>query len=321
MPHTPPTGVCEGRYRRPIAGEWSAMLVDEQFRKSVAFLYADVPDPETGIVERTPIGTAFFFGVRDDLRPDIQIPYLVTNAHVVNSSRPYGPLYMRMNLLPGFPTTYIDKPISSDAWWQHDSTDVALARITSLHGMWDHVFILDDMLATAEKVQQKGIGVGDDVFFAGLFSRHPGQERTQPIIRFGLISMMPHERIAVELAPKTTPVMVEAYLIEARSWGGHSGSPAYIHFPPTRDGINIQLASRADSHPLLLGIVSGHFDIQRPVTLADTVARAGSAAMNAGIAIVIPAQAIRDLADREDVVEDRQDVVQEVLRQRERKSL
>jgi len=88
--------------------------------------------------------------------------------------------------------------------------------------------IPQSMLADDEYVNRNTIGAGDDVFFAGLFSEYPGRERIEPIVKFGNISLMPHEKIAVQMDPHRTTAQIDAYLVEARSWGGQSGSPVFI---------------------------------------------------------------------------------------------
>jgi hypothetical protein len=60
----------------------------------------------------------------------------------------------------------------------------------------------------------------------------------------------------------------------------------------------------------LLGLVSGHWDIkQKAETQGDIVGEIRTA-INSGIAIVTPAEAIQDLLDREDVVADRHERVE-----------
>jgi hypothetical protein len=66
------------------------------------------------------------------------------------------------------------------------------------------------------------IGIGDAVFITGLFSHHPGKARNLRVIRVGNIAAMPDEPV------KTQRGEMEAYLIEARSLGGLSGSPVFV---------------------------------------------------------------------------------------------
>jgi hypothetical protein len=66
------------------------------------------------------------------------------------------------------------------------------------------------------------IGIGDEVFFPGLFTYAPGHRRNIPILRHGNLAMLPDEPIQVDSG------FAEVYLIEARSIGGISGSPVFV---------------------------------------------------------------------------------------------
>ena len=293
---------------RPVVGEWSQMLIDEQFRKCVALLWVDVHDPLTGAPKSAPSGTAFFVSV--PAGPDKAFLYVVTALHVVYNSRPYGLLKLRLNLVPGPRPTgspeFVDLAIAPDAWIEHPTTDVAVARMGRLDlSVVDLRYVGIDMLASSNYAEAQRIGVGDEVFFAGLFSPHPGQERFQPIVRFGNISMMPHEKVTVEIIPKT-PVAIDAYLIEARSWGGHSGSPTFIYYPPDRNPGSLLVGGSA---PALLGLVSGHFPVPAHGQYARDSLDSTLGSANAGIAVIVPSQAIIELLMSDDLVEERREVL------------
>lgn len=281
------------------------MLIDEQFRKSVAFLYVDDLDDETTplTTKRIPAATAVMVAV--PIGSDGSVLYAVTNVHVVNECRSFGMGYLRINLRS--PQLHHDLPIDPDSWVCHPTTDVAVARIPTVSN-WDHVHVPFEMLASNEYVLQHRVGPGDEIFFVGLFTDHPGLERMQPILRFGQLAMMPHDKVSVRLDRASDPVQVSAYLVEAKSVGGQSGSPAFIHYAADRlntgAGGNVMLNTAIP--PALLGIVSGHFDVRQPVTLVGDVEPVGNVKINAGMAIVIPAQAIIDVLNMEELMEDRE---------------
>ncbi len=75
------------------------------------------------------------------------------------------------------------------------------------------------LFATDEIIKDQNIGLGDEVFITGLFGYVAGSQKNIPIVRVGNIAMMPDEKVPTEGEP------MEAYLIEARSMGGLSGSP------------------------------------------------------------------------------------------------
>jgi hypothetical protein len=115
---------------------------------------------------------------------------------------------------------------------------------------------------------------------------------------------MPRETIGARLDPASdhkTPV--DAYLVEARSWGGHSGSPVFVYFPPDRElGV---ISVGGGPRIMLLGLVHGHYELPQPVDLTGDIFGSGKVSMNAGIAVVIPAQAITELLMSEDEVAQR----------------
>ena len=86
----------------------------------------------------------------------------------------------------------------------------------------DYAPIAITMFANPGIIEAKNLGVGDEVFIAGLFTRAIGQARNLPIIRMGTVAMMPDEKILFHKK------MIDAYLIESRSIGGLSGSPVFI---------------------------------------------------------------------------------------------
>jgi hypothetical protein len=56
----------------------------------------------------------------------------------------------------------------------------------------------------------------------------PGEKQNLPIARFGQISRMPKEPI---IRRGDIWDSVDAYLVECRSWGGHSGGPVLLGTP------------------------------------------------------------------------------------------
>jgi hypothetical protein len=297
------------RYRSRLAiGEEELMLIDEQFRKCTTFLFIDKLDEDTGVSTRVPAATAFFLGV--PLGDQASVIYAVTARHVIDASRPYGPLFVRINTTVG---TYKDFRTFQDDWVSDPSTDVAVHRVALPIESYDIRAIPLAMVATDEFLVERKVGPGDDVFFVGLFSEHPGQTRNQPIMRFGNISLMPHEETLLRLDPGSdarTPV--DAFLVEARSWGGHSGSPAFIYFPANRVAGQLLLNPPP---PALLGLVHGHYEIKQEVALIGDILGSGNVPVNAGIAVVIPAQKIIDTLMQQELVEERDRLLKELQKQ------
>jgi hypothetical protein len=268
------------------------MVIPEAFRKCVVFLFA----------EGQPVGTAFIAGIPVAAPPQADasplrenegwyIHYLVTARHMVALARKHGSLSARVHLADGS-TTFIEIPENS--WHEHHSTEVAVVLLRERRPM-DQTNISIAAFELDELVKQHRLSIGDEVFFMGLFSEHPGAQRNEPIARFGNIALMPGEKVTVETGDSTA--RIRAYLVEARSSGGHSGSPAFVFFPPDRFLNSITVS---ESLPIfLLGLVQGHYDVEHEMKFQGDV---GKVALNAGIATVVPAQDIYDLLMSEEVV-------------------
>ena len=275
------------------------MLVGEQFRRTVVFLSQPEPDGN-----HLPKGTAFI--VVPEEEAEAGHPYLVTARHVVEAARATGrSLYIRGNDADG--GFAIRELPDYDAWHISAETDVAIFSAPPLDGI-DVVCVPTSAFALPGFLDEHRIGPGDEVFFVGLFTGHPGSENNEPIVRFGNISMLPHEPVDIRNADGTESP-VNAFLVEARSWGGQSGSPAFVWISPIREpGVMRIPAWSGDpgsggvmapkEAPHLLGLVCGHFELPRDITFREDEIGSDKLRQNAGVAIVIPAEDIaRELAE------------------------
>lgn len=287
------------------------LLVDEQYRQCVVFLYADTTDPISGLSDRRPVGTGFLVSMPLPGREIEVALYVVTARHIVDMTRGYGlhPLIARINAADG---GYQDIPMPDAAWNEHPTNDVAVGSLVGAR--YDRSRPLDlkhiglELFLTADVVRERvtsgqPVGLGDDVFFTGLFTPHPGVRQNQPVIRFGSISLMPQEKVRVTTDDRGSSALIDAYLVEARSQGGHSGSPAF-HF--NRIDVNTLVGAPAYS-PRLLGVVQGHFEAPSdPQVLGDLGGEEGGGTQeNAGMAVVVPAQFIVDLLHEGDLTAER----------------
>lgn len=286
------------------------MLLDEQFRECAAFVYVDKEDKETGKIKRIPAATAFFVSM--PLGNDRVAIYAVTARHVIDSSRQYGPLCVRINIKKG---RYEDFEVSQDLWIRHPDTDIALIDASGLPWKrFDIRPIPRELLVTDEMVKDKKISAGDNLFIIGLFTEFAGKERNQPIVRFGNISLMPHEKISIKVDMNRgglENILVDAYLAEAHSWGGHSGSPVFIYFPPDR---NPGMFRMGPFQFAFLGLLQGHYEINRDVEFLGDITGygTGKVPVNSGIAIVIPSQKILELLDAKELIESREKALAEI---------
>ncbi|MEA2489014.1 MAG: hypothetical protein QOH21_806 [Acidobacteriota bacterium] len=277
------------------------MLVSPQLLRTVVFL-SQLNDHG----EQVPKGTAFL--VVHPLTEESGFPYLVTARHVIEAARATGhPLFLRGNDNDG--NLEIRDLPDFDAWHVSSATDVAVLDLPPIPGL-DVVGISPQQFATAAFLQEHSAGLGDEVFFLGLFTAHPGSQHNEPIVRFGNVSMLPNEPVAVRNADGSfTPT--SAFLVEARSWGGQSGSPAFIWLSPIREPGVMRIPRWAGDPgeggvvedielPHLLGLVCGHFELPQDVAFTLETLRGAQVKQNTGVAIVIPADDIlRELQDEE----------------------
>jgi len=244
-------------------------------------------------------GTAFFLG--RELNQEHKFVYLVTAKHVLDGIKNklgLDSVGVRINIKGGL-SRWFDVKISE--WKSHPNhspespVDVSVFLVTgALHDLDIECYPLNEA-ATKSVIDRNEIGVGDELFFTGLFHYRYGSQRNIPIVRIGNIAAMPDPN---ELVP-TSIGKVEAYLIEARSIGGLSGSPVYVNLGTTRwvDG-EVRFAPKRFNF-YLLGLMHGHWDSSNAADLdevnADDKVTKG---VNVGIGIVIPTVKILEVINQ-----------------------
>jgi len=274
------------------------------FRKSVGFLMAGEQH----------VGTAFLVSVpvSKDPRDGVMI-YAVTAGHLVDGTRPDGDLILRVNKVGGGHEPF---PIDHDRWIVSPSVDAAVVRVgydRKKSRELDVVPIPFDGLLSDVRATELDVGEGDEMFyFATLFASVPGKRRHLPIARFGHVALMPQQDDPITVAfnddagcevfSRTFP----AYLAEAYSRGGHSGSPAFLYFPLSRRPGQLPALTAAGPAGVMavLGVVAAHFDVDLE---ADDPRRG-----NSGIAVIVPAQHIIDLLMAKDSVKEREEARREI---------
>ncbi len=262
--------------------------IPDSVRKCVVFLYSFVPGPKLFF----PRGTAFLLSMSfDELTHWV---YMVTAKHVIDGIKQTGDhmVYLRINKPAG---GYEWLSTDPENWVGHPSKDEFVD--VAAHPIWDVEAIPSDAISfplESNVTKVENVGPGDDLFMVGLFAHHQGREQSLPIIRVGNIAAMPQEPIRSKLGRMT------GYLIEARSLGGLSGSPVFLH---------------AGSQMYLLGLMHGHWDTD---VAEDMVVDDGfqKGSINTGIGIVVPAGKIVETLNQPIFEEERE----AVRRQRERES-
>jgi hypothetical protein len=293
------------------------MLIHPSFRDCVAFLGCDTSEGEQYG------GTTFFIRypwhwderIRYGLEFRRGSLYFVTTKHSLDAIAYLGcsQARLRINRVGGGLTTLETK---LGDWITHptdSSVDLAVLpvdihRETSGYDLsayqlerenLAHPFV-ETRRMTHDEWDNSAFEIGDEVFFPGLFRRHLGEERNIPIVRTGTIAAMQQEKVPARFGKHHPPTPIDAYLVEVRSIGGLSGSPVFFYFT----GQNRRGAYGSQPRGYFLGIMQGHFDQKIEAdssTLTDEEEK-----INMGIGIVIPAEKLLEILDRDDLKEQRE---------------
>lgn len=230
-------------------------------------------------------GSGFFLGKETEGGLAEQV-FLVTAKHVIDGIRRLGldEVYVRANLKNG-EAAWLK---CEGAWLFHpDSSSVDLALLKAgIPEQLDHLAIPHSLCATEKTLDAHKVGLGDEVFVVGLFRHHSGDRKNIPIVRVGNLAAMNEEKVVTQhFGP------MDAYLIEARSIGGLSGSAVFLNLGVVRyvDG----QVKHAQSGPVffLIGLIHGHYDVPSSSidgSELDTGIGLTTEKINTGMAIVVP---------------------------------
>jgi hypothetical protein len=257
------------------------MRVPDQISKCVLFVGMPELEPEPYH------GTSYIVTVPG--RNQNHFAFLVTARHVAEKLQGKN-FYIRANKRNGGMAEL--RGLADNPWWYHpterESVDCAVTLFApSQIRELDVEHIPIDLFLDDQKTKEHNVGVGDDVFIAGLFTKVADTSRNIPIVRTGNVAMIPGEEIYFH------DRFIAANLIESRSIGGLSGSPVFVR--PTlqmkigeEDGQPV--IANAPGRIFFFGSVIGHWEVPSEdfkITVAEAV--------NMGIAPVVPAQKIREV--------------------------
>jgi hypothetical protein len=275
------------------------MRVADDIRKAVVYIGRRVGS------QFVPYGTGF---VVASLLDGLKYQTIVTAKHVINRMGTVDDVYVRVNERTGLAR---ELPLNPRHWLPHPDQNIDLIVCPTMipTDVFDIQHIsLEERQLTPEIIAEHDFGVGDDVFIAGMFISILGETKNIPIIRYGIIAAMPEEKIRTEYGYHF------AYLIEARSTGGLSGSPAFLHVAPWRTiGGLPRPASGLTQYPL--GVVLGHNTL---TTNEDDVVeraerekerKANLLPLNTGIAVVLPFSYVKEAVNQDVLVAERRTLV------------
>ena len=280
------------------------MQIPEEIKKCVVFVcYKSTNEMKLA-------GTGFFVGVPLE-GTELTSIYLITAKHIIDAIEKRSTdkrVYLRMNLKNGgaeFVGTGIDK-------WrfhpQESNVDVAVLNWAPSLETFDLLYIGVELAVTEDIINKENIGVGDDVFLVGLFANHFGSKRNLPIIRVGNIASMPEEKVHTDYGD------IDAYLVEARSIGGLSGSPVFAYIGAMRRiGGDTHLGRKG---PLFywLGLMHGHFELSK--LEIDNLGEDSltNLKINTGIAVVVPMWKILEVINQEVLKEAREMIIKKAAK-------
>jgi hypothetical protein len=244
----------------------------------------------SGVYE--PLGTGFFLGVPiGNPESPKHVSVVITALHVITDIEGAGQtpnkIYLRVNTKEGGvehvyipPENWIRPGIDDQI--KNGKVDAAVCWFpgnNSPTGKYDYLLMpASNEIAFRQFLDDEDIGVGDDVFFTGLFTYHAGTERNEPIVRSGMIAAMA-ETISTMYGPQ------HAFLVESRSMGGFSGSPVFVTPGLMRFDEEGKLKLRPTfGSSYLIGVISGHWDAPEDVQIMGGLAERTS--LNMGVAKV-----------------------------------
>jgi hypothetical protein len=289
----------------PAAGTQEAVtskqpVFTDQLRKAVAFLRVRFTK-EGKLWDIS--GTGFFVFYPDErLGKDLGFTYFVTNRHMAvpgaeeGQSYPVQQFYVRLNLKKqsqgaGMPES-AELPLApaSGAPWilpADPSVDLAAIPVNPQQVSADYMAIPVSLILTQDEIKSQQIAAGDQVLFAGYFYQFPGDRRIQPIVREGILAMMPDESIGTTLQKPGS-----VYLADIHAFHGNSGSPIFVNVGGIRGN------GLAGVSYKLLGVISGYYP-ESETSFSVPAARVltGEVYDNRGIAAVVPGDEVRALLD------------------------
>jgi hypothetical protein len=264
---------------------------------------------QDGLVQGGAIGTCFFVWVPDNRLGENQgFVYIVTNRHVAQPGIDLGSPYqvvttvLRMNLATpehGIKSIAEQIPLGDQLHWYFPSdnaVDLAILPLAPDQKRYAYVPIPLNVIAGSELLKSGEVGVGDPVIFAGYFSSFSGQTRMEPIVRQGVIAMLPEEKLDTTLHKKG-----QLFLADLHAFHGNSGSPVFANLGGMHRG-SLYMGDRY----MLLGVISGYYPESAGFSVPAATVLTGEVRDNSGIAAIVPAEELVKLLNS-DAVQARRD--------------
>jgi hypothetical protein len=239
-----------------------------------------------------PRATGFLVAVTEG---EVMFPYVVTARHCVEETAGRD-FHIRINI----DDRHDDLPTNADDWLTHDSADVAAILFEGKPGNHYHLY-----LERPEHFVDADYAIDANTIWS---------DQPMPAGGIGFVGQYDYEK--------------HEYVPSDRVFVGVGDDLFFVSLLYDRPMTRMIEGPKIGNQPVfvpdqgyvmrLLGLVSGHWDIkQKAETVGDIVGTIRTA-INSGIAVVTPAEAIRELLMREDVVEDRKKLADEFMEREER---
>ena len=272
--------------------EHTVVPFGSQIRKAVSEVRESCKDKDGKI--GTYAGTGFIVAYHDPrLAADQNFDYLVTNRHVADClDDDLQPMQVLSISVQGTNMKTGQTPIiflndHGNVPWHYpanDSVDLAVTPVNFGPDFAPTVIPLDGFFSKAD-FEAENIGEGAKIILSGYFVQLEGSDKLQPLVREGVLSMIPDTPLTTTLRKPGT-----IYLGEVHIFGGNSGSPVFISTYGIRPAGPV-----LDDDFRFLGVVSGYYyeDSDLKLQIATTVM--GKQRANSGISMIVPADLLKGL--------------------------
>lgn len=278
------------------------MRIPDEILKCVAFI---------GIQNDTnfePKATGFFVSVPLNTQAKHLYLYFVTAKHAIEQiyNDSHAQYCLRVNDVNEKSFTI---PIRKNIkWYDHPNDQNVDAAVIPFNGNNLNIDIKSipiSFFLEEQHLKSTKISIGSEVFITGLFNHHFGIDKNLPIVRCGNIAMIPSEKIYVRWH---NGVYIDAYLIEARSIGGISGSPVFFVKSPL-DAVNGNIDFNYEFY--FGGIIHGHWAVDE-CRIDSNIDWSDRKNVNMGIAIVTPAMKVLEILNCKELQEQRLNIEQNI---------
>jgi hypothetical protein len=185
-------------------------------------------------------------------------------------------------------------PLGDQLHWffpSDDAVDLAILPVAPDQTRYAYLPIPLSMIVGSEQLKVDQVGIGDPVIFAGYFRSFSGETRMEPIVRQGVIAMLPEEKLDTTLHKKG-----HLFLADLHAFHGNSGSPVFANL----GGMHRGALYLGDKY-VLLGIISGYYPESAGFSVPAATILTGEVRDNSGIATIVPGEELVKLVNSKEV--------------------